>query len=114
MLYVYLPIFYAFMTYLAFSFFFDISLLCGSSVSFFKLSQISKFFSNIFTEKTQHRRSLVVQQVKDLALSLLWLRWQLWRAFHLWLAGGPAVQTHIVQGSTVYVYIFGKCTFIHI
>ena len=50
MLYAYLHIFYALMTYLPFSRFSDISRLCSSSVNIFKLVAISKKISNMFTE----------------------------------------------------------------
>lgn len=40
--------------------FFDSSRLYGSSVSFFKLLQISKNFSNIFMEKSSHKSGPVL------------------------------------------------------
>ena len=39
---------------------------------------------NEFLEDDSSRSSCVVQQVKDLALSLLWLWLQLWHVFDLW------------------------------
>ena len=56
MLYACLHIFYAFMTYLPFSEFSDISRLCGSSVNIFNLLQISRKISNMFTEKNLYIR----------------------------------------------------------
>ena len=38
----------------------------------------------IFLKYTQRQSSLVVQQVKDLALSLRWLGLLLWHRFNLW------------------------------
>ena len=51
-------------------------------------------FSTRKKGKKKKRSSLVVQQVKDPALSLLWLRSRLWRRFHPWSRNVHIPQEH--------------------